>query len=111
MSDRLSGSALFDYLTTAEKRPAMYFGTNSVDDVRRHLDGWRAHRRLFPDDDDFAEHFFDGFHVFVGKHLDDNRTIGWNGLIRENAPSDDERFQMFMSLFRTFASDFCTPAR
>ncbi|MEP1522219.1 hypothetical protein [Ascidiaceihabitans sp.] len=58
------------------------------------------------DNDDFAEYFFEEFHGFVESHYSDNRTIGWNGLVRENTVSDNDGFQIFMSLVRQFASEF-----
>lgn len=97
-------SDLLEYLLMTESRPGMYFGSYSVHDVRRHLDGWRAHRRIVEDGDSFADHFFETFHDFVGQQLNDKRTIGWDGLVQERAHSDREGFDLFMSLVRTFAS-------
>jgi len=89
-------SALLDYILMTEKRPGMYYGSFEVDDVRRHLDGWRAHRRVFEDKDSFADHFFENFHSFVEQYYRDNRTLGWNGLIRENTLTDEDGFQKFV---------------
>lgn len=99
-------SALLNYLFRAETRPGMYFGSHRVEDVKRHLDGWRAHRDFFRDGDAFAYHFFSKFHAFVEDHYGDARTLGWQGLISENASSEEEGFQRFMALVRQFAEEF-----
>ncbi|MFY0692221.1 MAG: hypothetical protein JXR14_09915 [Paracoccaceae bacterium] len=103
MPESLNESALLNYLRKAEKRPGMYFGSCSVDHVRQHLDGWRAHRRVHLDEDAFADFFFESFHSFVEAHYHDNRTVGWSGLIRENTETDEDGFRTFMSLLEQFA--------
>lgn len=99
-------SALLEYILMTERRPAMYYGSSNVDDVRHHLEGWRAHRRVVGDNDAFADHFFRNFHSFVEAYYQDNRTIGWNGLLRENTSSEEEGFRTFVSLLKQFASEF-----
>lgn len=106
MSETTNESALLEYLRMTEKRPGMYFGSYSVDHVRRHLDGWRAHRRVHADGDAFADFLFENFHSFVEAYYQDNRTVGWNGLIRENTKSEEEGFKVFMSLLEKFAIRF-----
>ena len=106
MSEAKNESALLEYLRMTEKRPGMYFGSYSVDHVRRHLDGWRAHRSISMDEDAFADFFFEKFHSFVEAYYQDNRTVGWNGLIRENTDTEEEGFKEFMSLLEKFATRF-----
>lgn len=108
MSEPQTESALLEYLRMTEKRPSMYFGSCHVDHVKQHLDGWRAHRRVFGDDDAFTTSFFENFHSFVETYYQDNRTIGWNGLIRENTLTDKDGFEMFLSLVETFAARFAS---
>lgn len=108
MSETAVESALLEYLRATEKRPAMYFGSFSVDHVRLHLDGWRAHRHVNNDEDAFADFFFENFHSFVESYYQDNRTIGWNGLIRENTKTEKEGFRVFSSLLEKFATRFAS---
>lgn len=103
-------SALLNYLRMTERRPGMYFGSYNVDVVKNHLDGWRAHRRAFEDGDAFADLFFENFHSFVETHYQDTRTVGWNGLIRENTQSEEDGFKLFMSLLEKFATRFAPEA-
>ncbi len=108
MSEPPNDSTLLDYLRIAEKRPGMYFGSYNVDHVRRHLDGWRAHKRVHSDDDAFADFFFENFHSYVQAYYQDNRTFGWNGLIRENTQTEEDGFKAFMSLLEQFAMSFAS---
>lgn len=110
MSETPSESALLNYIRMTERRPGMYFGSHHVDVVKHHLDGWRAHRQAFEDDDAFADFFFENFHSFVETHYPDTRTVGWNGLIRDNTQSEEDGFKMFISLLEKFATRFATDA-
>lgn len=83
----------------------MYFGSRSVKIIRVHLDGWQAHRRFVVENDLFADLFFDGFHEYVESRYNDTRTIGWDGLIAENARSENEEYILFMEFLRDFAGD------
>ncbi len=85
----------------ASRRPGMFFGSNNLWDVHSHLEGWRAHRCHAPDNDVFADAFFEGFHDFVERHYGDNRTIGWQGLISEYE-SKERQFEKFMELTEEF---------
>ena len=84
----------------------MYFGTFNVHYIRRYLDGWRAHRCVESDDDAFADFFFQSFHGFVESYYQDDRTIGWNGLIYENTKTEEEGYKQFMILVRQIASQY-----
>ena len=105
MLETSNESALLKYLRMAADRPGMYFGSCKIDDVKLHLDGWRAHRRIYSDEDVFAGVFFEDFHSFVEEYYQDNRTVGWNGLIREKAETDEDGFRIFMALLEKFASE------
>ena len=111
MSQGTPSSALFDYLVLVEKRPGMHIGSSRVYDLFLHLGGWWAHRRIFEDNDEFAEHFFENFHGFVGGHYKDRRSIGWAGLIQENSASEEEEFPIFMGFVRQFAAEFSANSR
>ncbi len=106
MSNEPPRSALLEYLFMAEKRPAMYFGSRRANVVRHHLDGWRAHKQAFEDNDEFADHFFANFHSFVENKYNDRRMIGWNGFVTEKSASEMEEFELFMSLLRQFVAEF-----
>ena len=108
MANTTNESALLEYLRMTKKRPGMHFGACNVDHVRQHLDGWKAHRRVHPDEDAFADYFFENFHSFVEAHYQDNRTVGWNGLIRENTTTEEEGYMMFISLLEKFAKRFAS---
>lgn len=110
MSKSPNESALLSYLRISEQRPGMHFGSYHVDNVKHHLDGWRAHRRAFRDEDAFADFFFENFHSFVETHYEVKRTIGWNGLIRENTQTDEDGFKIFMFLLEEFAKQFASAA-
>ena len=106
MSKPTPYSAFFEYPDVTEMRPGMYFGSHRVDVIRHHLDGWRAHKRVVEEGDNFADRFFDKFHGFVERHYGDNRTTGWDGLILANTSSAKEGCRIFMSLLRQFALEF-----
>ncbi|HSM41501.1 MAG TPA: hypothetical protein VK862_12180 [Afifellaceae bacterium] len=106
MPQETLNSALFDYIVLVEKRPGMHIGSKRVYDLFLHLGGWWAHGRLFEDNDQFADHFFEEFHGFVGRHYKDRRSIGWAGLIQENSGSEEEEFPIFMEFLRRFAAEF-----
>ncbi|MBJ2153808.1 hypothetical protein [Paracoccus sp. IB05] len=102
-------SALFRFLTTAEKKLGMYFGSNSILDVKRTLGGWQAHRYFFPDDDSFADRFFSAgndkrsFHHFVATKYGEMRSIGWAAIIHEQCETNDDEYPLFMALVREFS--------
>jgi hypothetical protein len=102
-------SALFSFLSTAEKRMGMYFGSNSIFDVSTTLGGWQAHRYFFPDNDFFASCFFaagshrSSFHHFVASRYGEKRSIGWARIIHEQCETVDDEYPLFMALVREFA--------
>ncbi|MEL6643958.1 MAG: hypothetical protein AAFQ79_08490 [Pseudomonadota bacterium] len=58
-----------------------------------------------PDGDLFADQFFSDFQTYVQRHYQDNRTVGWNGLIRENTTTNQDGYETFMSLLKRFVAD------
>ena len=102
-------SALLDFLTHAERRPGMYFGSHDPRDVQRVLAGWQYHRQAAPDDDPFADLFFSDFHAFVADHYGDYRGLGWGGMIAERAGDGIAAQTAFMALVRAFAATRVTP--
>lgn len=99
-------SRLYNHLQSLRKRPGMYVGEITADRLGLLLGGWNMHRVDSPDGDEWAECFFANFHKFVEARYSVRRTIGWHGIIEEQAKDGSAQIELFFDLLMNFCVEY-----
>ena len=97
-------SLLHAHLMLIRTKPRIFIGGHDVGLLSAHLYGWKAHRHHTPDDDPWAQAFFDTFHKFVAAKYGERRNMDWPALIRAQEPDQRAQFALFYELLAEFCA-------
>ena len=93
-----------ELLELIRKRPAMYLGRNSLQDLKTWLDGFVYAIHIFGDKKFAIDIDFQSFDKFIRDHYDWDDTGGWVAKIQYYYRDEDKALDEFFRLYDEFRS-------